>query len=287
MNNHVETLKNESKYRTARLMLLLIVILSAVNVFAIALETRFLFSSYFTQLLAEIGLVLYAETGEIVLYIVFAVIALISVVPYLVCWIFSGKKRAGWMIAALVLFSLDSVFFLIDYVFLFTSEQYVFLISYTADLVIRAVALWYLAWGVKHGFSARWAAQNAQGAQQQENPAYMTADAPVQGEAQDAAAASVTRQITVTRQKSFAGAALRLICQLDGVQVAALKLGETATFSADGASHELLIFAGKGGSVEGVTIPAGTQNRSYVAKIKMGMLAGSVVIEEVSPNAIV
>ncbi len=39
--------------------------------------------------------------------------AVLVLVPYLLCWIFS-KKRRGWMIAALVLFAVDTGALVVD-----------------------------------------------------------------------------------------------------------------------------------------------------------------------------
>ena len=107
MNQQTLISQNDAKYKNARLSLLLIVLFSVVNVFSMTFgDTYFLFSAFLPQILVMVGLELTYEAGDNLYMIVAMVMAVISIVPYLLCWIFS-KKRVGWMIAALVFFILD------------------------------------------------------------------------------------------------------------------------------------------------------------------------------------
>ena len=69
--------------------------------------------------------------------------AAIILLVYLLCWMFS-KKHYGWMIAALVLFVLDSFFMVRLYLSL---EDF----SGILDVVIHVWVLYYLVIGVKYG----------------------------------------------------------------------------------------------------------------------------------------
>lgn len=141
--------RTKSVYDTARGNLIFMVILSAVNV-ALALtgsNTSFLFSDYGSYIMALLGRI-YCDVleGGSAYLVVFGAIAAVMLVPYLLCWIFS-KKRRGWLIAALVLFAADTVWLLIDTV----SSFYVGILL---NLVFHVWVLIYLYLGVKNGAPA-------------------------------------------------------------------------------------------------------------------------------------
>ena len=118
----------EARYRNSRLNLLLVVIFTTINMAFLFLDATsyFLFSAAVPYFLTYFGLYFggkfpaetYAdvvpEGYEFVGYgngvvIALTVIAALIVVAYLLCWIFSKKNRVGWIIAALVMFSLDTI----------------------------------------------------------------------------------------------------------------------------------------------------------------------------------
>ena len=122
----------------ARSSLLFIVILSIVNIFAISGGSYFLFSAYLPQVF--IALAVYGDPSLLMPMIV---LSIIYVFPYLLCFIFA-KKRKGWMVAALVLFIIDSIFFVIDVLPLLMLGD----ISFLFDAFIRVYALVSLITGV-------------------------------------------------------------------------------------------------------------------------------------------
>lgn len=272
-NTPTFTSLNDAKYRNMRISLLLIVIASTVNLFSIILtETYFLFSAYITQLLALVGYSLYLETQMIVYPIVMGVIGLITVVPYLLCFIFS-KKHVGWMIGALVIFSLDSLLFLPDFfAFLMQGD-----VSMILDLAIRIYALVSLAMGVSYGLKAKKETANA-------------ADAiPTMGDATvgvgadyvpsfDAQVSDVTREVTVTRKKSFVGCAMPIVIYVNGKEVCRLKNGETQTVTVGSNSFELGAKSTNGLCAGSTMVPTGTDALSYQAAIKTGMVANHIVL---------
>ena len=145
----------EIKYKRSRMNLLLVILFTVVNLFASTFaNTYFLFSATIPMLLplgasqiaadptamADLGLPPEAATT---LVIVCLVIGIVLTVPYLLCYIFS-KKRVGWMIAALVLFSLDCLFLLL------TLD-----LSMIADILVHAWGMFYLITGVIHGFKLK------------------------------------------------------------------------------------------------------------------------------------
>ena len=122
------------RYEGGRSFLLMISVLSAVNLFTIVVNgTFFVFSSYVTQLIAAIGADWYYMTGKIVWPLLCGALGLISIAPYFLCY-FLSKKRVGGMIAALVLFSVDSLLFLLGILAAFDT-------SLLLDLIFRTWAL--------------------------------------------------------------------------------------------------------------------------------------------------
>ncbi len=147
-----------SKYGIARTNLLLVILFTLINsVISLANGSfYFLFSASIPYYAAsfsaawayspeDIGLEPAADPTAILA--IGAVIAAVLLVPYLLCWLFS-KKHYGWMIAALVLFSLDSVWLLLN-----------FHISLIMDILFHAYVLYYLITGVRYGLLSGRAAE--------------------------------------------------------------------------------------------------------------------------------
>lgn len=145
----------QATYDRSRANLLLVLIFTVINLFSVTFaNSYFLFSAtlpaifpaVMTQMaadeeyLATIGMTPETATP---LIIVGLVIGLVLSVPYLLCWIFS-KKRVGWMVAALVFFSIDCLLLLIS-----------FDLTMILDIIIHAVVMYYLITGVINGFKLR------------------------------------------------------------------------------------------------------------------------------------
>jgi hypothetical protein len=133
--------KYEKKYAEARTNLLVMAGLTLVNLVLILIEAdiTFTFSAFMPQVLLAVGSVMQQETGITLFMVVGATVAVLSVGIYFLCWILS-KKRAGWMIAAMVLFILDSL-----------SMPLMlggFDASVVIDIVFHAWVLYYLITGV-------------------------------------------------------------------------------------------------------------------------------------------
>lgn len=140
--------KNKSPqqlYQAARGNLLLMLIFSAVNVAfaAFGVDIYFLFSDYLAYMLALTGRVFLEYSDEGLYLAVGLAFAVLVLVPYLLCWIFS-KKRRGWMIAALVLFAVDTGALVVDTL---GSDDVLYNLP---DLLFHIWVLVYLVLGVKH-----------------------------------------------------------------------------------------------------------------------------------------
>ena len=138
----------EMKYKRSRANLLLVTIVSVVNLFTLALNgSYFLFSASIPAIPVELAMPMSEE--EVVVFsdfIVPIIIGIILTVPYLLCWVFS-KKRAGWMIPALVFFSFDCLYILM----LTLIEPTAFII----DILFHAWVMFYLITGVINGFKLK------------------------------------------------------------------------------------------------------------------------------------
>ncbi len=109
--------KNSPEYLTkqvagGRYSLLLILIFTTVNLVLLLVDanTYFLFSASIPYFLTAFGMGMdmgMALGENTYTYTALAISAVILIV-YLVCW-FMGKKRPGWLVAALVLFIVDSL----------------------------------------------------------------------------------------------------------------------------------------------------------------------------------
>ncbi len=115
----------EQRYNSARWNLALVVIFTVVNLVLLIMnaDTYFLFSAYIPYLITGVGMLIcgrypeefYADGLEDMVFFdtwVFVVLLIISVLItmiYLAMWLLSSKGRVGWLIAAAVLFGIDTV----------------------------------------------------------------------------------------------------------------------------------------------------------------------------------
>ncbi len=272
MNHSTIASPNRAKYNNARINLLLVVIFSVFNlVLLLAAGRYFLFSSYFPQIMISIGNVLYEETSEFLFIILFGVIGLASIVPYLLCWIFS-KKHVGCMIGALVLFSLDTLLLLIDFVSLLVEGEVLGIF----DVVFHAAIIVYLVFGVKYGIQMNKEAKETVPAN----------DTPVSTseslfETGDAPASGIQRELTVTRSKAFTGCAIPVVCYVNGKEVCRLKNGETQTFPVPSETFELGATLSSGLGAGTVTVQPGTSALTFSARVKTGFAMSKVELTQI------
>lgn len=115
----------ENKYLNARGNILLVVALTVINIILLVTNsnTYFLFSAYIPYALVDIGMsfcgmypaeyyVDFFDEIEFLPKEFFAVmlsIAIVILLLYFLCWIFSKKFKIGWLIAALVFFGIDTL----------------------------------------------------------------------------------------------------------------------------------------------------------------------------------
>ena len=269
--------QSETKYKNMRLMILTLFVLSIINCVSLALiDTFFYFSAYFPFILIVEGYSLAVETGAMIFYIVFCILALISIIPYILCYIFS-KKHVGWMIAALALISVDSILMLIDLIYAPDG----FMVVNFAFHVYMVVTL---ALGVKYGFDVKKEKAAEAAAQASDLPveeAFIPQADGTYAYVSDSTLGETTRSITVTRKKSFVGCAIPFVVYINNQQVAVLKNGQSATFEATGAGFKLRAGSTNGLVVGDTLVPAGDDNAAYEISVKMGVVTNSLVINRV------
>lgn len=128
----------EKRYQSARMNLLLAIILTVVNVVLLLTGSD-------SMLLFSISVPFYAvimgyamESG--VMLTTGCVIAAVMLAVYLVCWFFS-KKHRGWLIAALVLFIVDTLVMGLMYLWLGDATGLL-------DALIHGLVIFYLSMGI-------------------------------------------------------------------------------------------------------------------------------------------
>jgi len=115
----------ERKFETARGNILLVIVMTIVNVLLLVLNanTYFLFSAYIPFILADCGMYfcgLYPEeiyTGEMAgveflpkaFLVIMLVIVAVILALYFLSWLLSKKQKKGWLVFALIFFTLDTL----------------------------------------------------------------------------------------------------------------------------------------------------------------------------------
>lgn len=152
----------QSKFNSARYNLLLVVAMTAINVVLLMLggSSYFLFSATVPYSLAIDGMYMtgrmpedwYTDWPDTVPFLdsgymtVMMVIAFAIILVYLACFFFSKNFKSGWMIAAAVIFSLDTLYL----VFIYGVG-----VDSIMDLLLHAWVLYYLISGSVYGIKLK------------------------------------------------------------------------------------------------------------------------------------
>lgn len=152
----------QSKFNSARYNLLLVVAMTAINVVLLMLggSSYFLFSATVPYSLAIDGMYMtgrmpedwYTDWPATVPFLdsgymtVMMVIAFAIILVYLACFFFSKNFESGWMIAAAVIFSLDTLYL----VFIYGVG-----VDSIMDLLLHAWVLYYLISGSVYGIKLK------------------------------------------------------------------------------------------------------------------------------------
>ena len=245
------------KYNNSRQSILLLFIFSVINIFSISmLGTYFLFSAYLPQVLISLA---YLDPS---LTPVMVILSILYILPYLLCYIFS-KKKAGWMVAALALFSVDSLVFLIDFfAYLAVGD-----LSFIIDLIFRIYVLVSLIIGV---VNRKQAVSVANGVQENAANENVNQGSETEGNVDFY---DTTRQLTIQRKKKFVGCAVAILVYANGKELGKLKNGQTETFTVPARAFHLRVAFSNGLSDNSIEIAAGESPIAYEVVPKMGFTA--------------
>ena len=260
-------LPSSPKYKNARASLLIVLAFSLVNVFAFFANFYFYFSSRIALVLVAIGAQVDVTAGTSVFKFIFAALAIISLVPYLLSWIFS-KKKVGWMIVALVLFSVDTLVLLIDVPSALAAKNYTIII----DVVVHAIVIVELALGVKAGFDMKKEAIVAEEEKQemQEKNEFLSKELGIDNDKK--------RKVVFSRENSFAGCAIPIVVLVNGNEVCRLKNGKSETVEVPASAFELTAMMSNGFANSKLFVDAGEEDAAFSLKIKMGFSSSTIEI---------
>ena len=152
----------ETRYKSARIDLLIVIALTLVNFFMLFFGdgTYFLFSAAVPYNIAVNAMYLcgklppeyyqgdmfIAEFFDDTVFAVMIAIAVVILALYALCFFMSSKRRVGWLIAALVLFTVDTAAML---------WLYGISADIMVDLLIHVVVIVCLAMGIHAAFKLR------------------------------------------------------------------------------------------------------------------------------------
>ncbi len=156
----------EEKYKVARANLLVMIGFTMLNIILALTGSSYmmLFSATFPYVMAGAASV---SESQIVLIVCLS-LAVVALGLYFLCWIFS-KRHYGWMIVALVLFSLDTL--ILAGVYLRAKDT-----SGILDVVFHIWVLVHLARGIKYGHQLKTLPEEPEQVPTPETPSAPVAD---------------------------------------------------------------------------------------------------------------
>ena len=128
------------RYRTARGSLLAMILITVLNTVMSATgnyESYYVFCDYLAYYCGVYGRVFYEQSGEMLYLILGCAAVALILLPLLLGWIFS-KKRRGWMIAALVMVALDTLLIVADAIG-YQDISYLLSIAFHVWLIVEMV----------------------------------------------------------------------------------------------------------------------------------------------------
>ena len=109
------TYENSKLTERARRSLLGMILGTVFNIAYVAggIDVYWIFCDHLPYCCAVSGYAFYEQSGRVLYLLIGCAVGMLILFPLLLCWKFS-KKHRGWMIAALVLFSLDTLLIVVD-----------------------------------------------------------------------------------------------------------------------------------------------------------------------------
>lgn len=271
--------KKIKKYRNGIVAIILFAAFSVANVFAYAfLDQVYLFSSYLTLILIDVLL----SASQSLLWVAL-ISTLVLLAPHVICAIFA-RKHYGFMIAALVLVSLDTTLVAIDLVMSYSPLMLINLICHIAIIVDIIVAICNKN-AVAYMKEARYLNANAsKPLSTTVTPDGQTIPVLLDGDTDSLGGSACSeieqkRQVVVSRKNSFMAAFANFEVIIDGVVVGTLKNGGTLTVLISVDAHALYVRFSNGQS-ELLQITSGTDDKHYVVTPVMKFSSTYIKIDE-------
>lgn len=153
------------KVNTARYNMLLVALFTLINaiMYIAGADSYFLFSASLPYHLTIIGVEFSAQTGSAIYTVLTVGFLVVAVGAYVLCF-FMGKKHVGWLIAALAMFAVDTVYFLAVYMPICIAAD-LGVASIIIDLVFHGYALYYFIMAVVNSFKLKKAIANEENAE--------------------------------------------------------------------------------------------------------------------------
>lgn len=272
-------------YKSGIYTMIIFMVLSLINVFSYTFNGEYyLFSSYVSLVIIDT-----LVTASSSLIWVTLIITIVLLLPYLFCAIFA-RKRYGFMIAGLVLISLDTALLLFDVISLaITESDASYLGAFAFDVIFHALAVVDLAIAVGSKDAVKYMKEGYRNANESKP---LTTQVLPNGEtvpvlqdndgaegAYGADGVDENRQIVITRKKSFYGCVATFDVIIDGVLVGKIKNGASLTVMVSSDAHALSVCF-QNGSSELLQITSGTSDRHYVVTPVMKMSGAFIKIDE-------
>ena len=265
MNNKVHLSKNDAKFKNARSVLLVVMILSLVNVVfpLLGIDVFFYYGSFLGAMFAISGMsnaLIYADNMHL---IIGAALALLSAAPLVVCYFVSKTKKFVGMLVATIYFSIDTIIMI-----------YMMDMSMLTGAIIHVIVIVFLIIGVVYSKKASEDEKKFEAADQQE----MVQEA-LKVESDEPETPAEPRILKITRPKNFIGCAIPMVCYVNGKEVCRLKNNQSTEVTVDSRRFEFGVALTNGMVNETEHIGEGTAQISLVLKMKAGMIANKIVIE--------
>lgn len=280
---YTEQQKQASKYyqhwMTARIDLILVFVLSALNIILIPLTERyFTFATYISDILLGTFWEIRLEEGAMAPYIFGAVLTLILTAEFLILF-FVSKKHWGAMLAGTILYGLDTLLLIMDMVLVFASGEALAGLSFLGILIWHACGMFIFISALIKCKAAPVHPSLVEREMTEQTAA--AAEAGVLSVNEDGTFAETvmdwgTRQLTVVRKKNFVGCAIRFHFSVNGKDGFSLANGKSETLTVTAGPCRLEARTGNG-IAGGADIPAGTENVTFEVTMKMGMWANEFV----------
>ncbi len=284
-------------YKNGIAALWLFAALSIINVFALTYTgSYYVFSSYLLALVVSV----LKDLTEIYVSLI---VAIVFMAPIVACAIFS-RKRYGFMIAGLILVSLDTLLLLVDVLMTFDAAVFA---EYILNIVCHAAAIVELAIAVKDRDAVK-----VMGSAFNENvnlPDSVTTEVLPSGETvsviddtdsgnadlngddifgeafdddlpQENDAKDKKRLVTITRPKNFLAAFVKFEVVIDGVVVGTLKNGGLLKVMLSSGAHALYVQFANGNS-DMLQITSGDQDKNYSIKPVAKAMSTHIEIYEI------